>query len=307
MYQMNAPLIIYDWGLFRRDVRRDVRNCALFVLLMFAVISVAMFALGIASEADNVLTTMIVTIASSCVFFMHRGRRYITDLALPMAEPLTPRIFLVLIVASQGIQLASGMLTALLESLLPEGLSVEETYAEAVESLLTPLGIISIVAVAPVVEELVFRGAVLGALRKFGDNFAILFSSLIFAFYHMLFAQIPYAFLMGLVFGYVAVRWSLRAAIALHAVTNAIAVGYMLLPENALAAGVSGLVLLACAIATFAMLIGWRRQLGERIRAGAAYYPRTYAYGFSSIAFWLFIVITAGMGAIMMVAPLLGV
>jgi len=331
--ETGPQMIIYDWKLFNRDVRRDVRNCALLVFFFYAVNLTVVFiftvsgilanssiismlsdpaALASGSELQGVtdeitgsigesvgLMSIIGIAAGSCVFFIIRKRRFITDLALPMAEPLTPKIFIVLVLATQAIQLVFGLLVSMIDELLPEGLSLLENYGEAMEGFSTPSGIIYVVLIGPIFEELIFRGAVLGALRRYGDNFAILFSSLLFGFYHAIILQIPFGFVMGLLLGYAATRWSMRTTIALHIIVNGLS---MLFSEtgNEGFATVGGLAMIACTILSVIFLIKWRDILKARVRTGAPYYPRTYANGFSSIAFWIFIVVMTSAGALMM-------
>ena len=87
------------------------------------------------------------------------------------------------------------------------------------------LCIISTVLVPAFVEEFACRGVVLGALRKFGDGFAILVSAAFFGLMHGNFQQIPFAFLVGLVLGFVTVKSaSLWIAIAIHAFNNGFSV-----------------------------------------------------------------------------------
>lgn len=77
------------------------------------------------------------------------------------------------------------------------------------------------IVVAPIFEELVFRGAVLMNLRRFGDRFAIIAAALLFALMHGNLQQAVHTFLIGLILGYVCVKTnSLRVPIILHALNN---------------------------------------------------------------------------------------
>ena len=324
-------MMIFDRELFRRDVRRDVRNCALFLFFFYAVYLLATIIMmavvvlsdpaamagilsGDLSNINNLDLTESVTDAmagaggllsivaittGSCVFFILRKRRFITDLAMPAAEPMTPKIFVVLVLATQAIQLVYGLIVMLIDKLLPEGMSLMENYGDAMEGLSTPTGIVYIVLIGPIFEELIFRGAVMGSLRRYGDNFAILISSLFFGFYHMVLLQIPFGFLMGLLLGYAAARWSLRTSIILHIIVNGLSV---LLNEtgNEDYATVGGVAMILCTISAFVLLIRWRDVFKARVRSGAAYYPGTYANGFSSVALWIFLAVMAAAGGVMM-------
>lgn len=73
---------------------------------------------------------------------------------------------------------------------------------------------------APVWEEVLFRGYVLRTLRPFGKRFAILTSAILFGLFHGNLLQTPYALVMGLVLGYVTVEYSIGWAVLLHMFNN---------------------------------------------------------------------------------------
>ena len=70
------------------------------------------------------------------------------------------------------------------------------------------LGILSITIMAPLVEELLFRGAIQGHLLRIGIKpfYAILISSLVFGVVHGNPIQIPFAFSFGLILGWLYYR-----------------------------------------------------------------------------------------------------
>lgn len=74
--------------------------------------------------------------------------------------------------------------------------------------------------VAPLSEELIFRGYALRALRPYGKRFAIVGSALLFGLFHGNLLQTPYAVLVGLILGYVTVEYSIFWAIAIHVFNN---------------------------------------------------------------------------------------
>ena len=73
---------------------------------------------------------------------------------------------------------------------------------------------------APIWEELLFRGCVLRSLRPYGKRFAIFGSAVLFGLFHGNLLQAPYALLMGLALGYVTVEYSIRWSILLHMFNN---------------------------------------------------------------------------------------
>lgn len=78
------------------------------------------------------------------------------------------------------------------------------------------------VLAAPVVEELLFRGVVLGYLRRgFSDRTSVLVSALLFAIIHFNWIQGGYAFLLGILLGHLCLRTkSLWMSIFLHMFIN---------------------------------------------------------------------------------------
>ena len=98
-----------------------------------------------------------------------------------------------------------------------------------------PLGIVSIVILAPLVEELLFRGSIQGHLLRKWKNpaWAILFSSLIFGAVHGNPVQIPFAFVLGTALGWMYYRTgSLLPSILMHFVNNGTAVCTFLFAED---------------------------------------------------------------------------
>lgn len=81
-----------------------------------------------------------------------------------------------------------------------------------------------VVIIGPIVEELVYRGGILMALRRFGDQFAVVVSAIIFGLMHANIPQIIFATLVGLILGYICVKTnSLRYVIIIHMLNNLIA------------------------------------------------------------------------------------
>ncbi len=91
-------------------------------------------------------------------------------------------------------------------------------------------GILSIALVSPVMEELLFRGAIEGHLLRKGwtPKWAIAVSALIFGLIHLNPAQIPFAFLIGLVFGWLFYRTgSVIPGLIGHILNNSCVAWYM--------------------------------------------------------------------------------
>lgn len=77
-------------------------------------------------------------------------------------------------------------------------------------------------AITPaLVEEFAMRGVLMGVLRKYGDGFAIIVSALVFGLMHGNLVQIPFAFILGLFFGYAVIKTgTIWTAVIIHFLNN---------------------------------------------------------------------------------------
>ena len=92
---------------------------------------------------------------------------------------------------------------------------------------------ILIVGGAPFVEEVFFRGLLMGALRRLGTAVAVIVSSAAFALVHVQPLAIPALTFLGVVLALLTVaRRTLGAAIATHATFNAITMAVLLFPPG---------------------------------------------------------------------------
>ena len=84
------------------------------------------------------------------------------------------------------------------------------------------IDVIMAVLVAPILEEIVFRGVIMNNLRKYGIRAAIIINSIFFALSHYNTDMIIPAFFPGIIFSYVAYKYSIRYSILIHFFINAI-------------------------------------------------------------------------------------
>ena len=151
------------------------------------------------------------------------------------------------------------------------GLSAEASVETATADSTTLSMFIYTGVVAPVVEELVYRGYVMQSFTRFGKGFAVVFSALLFGVMHANLPQGLYAFYCGLVLGYVAMRYSIVWSIILHAINNLIFGDLFLLITDSLEDDVYNMVsgamnLVFVAGAALAAIV-WGRDLLERAKA----------------------------------------
>ncbi len=75
--------------------------------------------------------------------------------------------------------------------------------------------------VAPIFEEIIYRHLLLRSLKPIGDTPAIIISALVFGLAHGNFDQFAYAFLSGIIFGLMAVRYdTIIPGMVLHLINN---------------------------------------------------------------------------------------
>lgn len=107
-------------------------------------------------------------------------------------------------------------------------LGLENNMESTIEQIMgSSAGIVSVALLAPILEELLFRGAIQGAMMRFFKNpwVGIIVAALLFGIIHGNPIQIFYASCLGIAFGWVYYRTgSLLPAIVGHIVNNSLAV-----------------------------------------------------------------------------------
>jgi membrane protease YdiL (CAAX protease family) len=134
-------------------------------------------------------------------------------------------VWLPMMLMMAGGLLVVNELTNNLVRYLPPPDFVKELFAEFLGKGKGITGFIFLVIVAPITEELLFRGVMLnGFLPRYGKTKAILASGFLFGIIHLLPWQVLPAFALGLLFAWWTVETrSLWPALIAHAATNAFA------------------------------------------------------------------------------------
>lgn len=155
------------------------------------------------------------------ILYAWKGSGYWRDEVFAKEKSMSGGVFFSLLCMCIGSQMVNSLWVSGLEFLYNLSDKSLMPMLEAVSGASDTFSMFLYASVlAPVAEELLFRGFVLRTLRPYGKRFAILGSAFLFGLFHGNLLQTPYAFLMGLVLGYVAAEYSIRWAMGLHLSNN---------------------------------------------------------------------------------------
>ncbi len=156
---------------------------------------------------------------------------------IPFEKPRDTADFLLLVPIVILICLIGEFLTSNLSAAVDSLFGIEFIAPEDPSDYSSPAGILislfSSAVIPAFVEEFAIRGVVLQSLRRYGDVFAIIMSSFVFALMHGNMIQIPFAFCAGIGLGYTAIKTrSIWPGILAHFLNNGIAVTMLSVSEN---------------------------------------------------------------------------
>ena len=155
----------------------------------------------------------------------------------------------------------------------------------------------------PLVEELVMRGGIAYRLQKYGKVFSIIFSAIVFGFFHMNFVQGVFAFLVGIMLAYIAIEYSFGWAVFFHILNN---FGFNLILGTFMTSMVGeaqaetiSLTIMSIAAAASVILLGmYRKQITQYVQENRTA-KGTYKVAFSSVlggVFFILCIIVALLG-----------
>ena len=177
-------------------------------------------------EAINALAWGLCLSTVVMLLFLHFTGFYKLKRSLFYSVPRRPLVLSVLLVFAAMFSL----------NILVQCLSLENVLEEQFNQLShNVVGVITIAFLAPLLEEVLFRGAIQGyMMRYFKPWVAIICSALIFGLIHMNPVQIVYATLLGVILGWIYYRTgSLLPVILGHVLNNSVAtITTLLSPDN---------------------------------------------------------------------------
>lgn len=219
---------------------------------------------ALANNASGYILTIFLGLL---ILWAWKGGDYRREI-LHKEAPMKPGAFFAMLTLMAGAQLISGLWLETLEAIMNRfGKSILDMLdAVSGDSSTVSMFLYSVV-LAPISEEILFRGFALRSLRPYGKRLAIFGSAFLFAMFHGNLMQAPYAFLAGLVLGYCAVEYSVLWSMVLHVFNNLVLADLMTRLMEGMPAEMadlfSGLVFSGFAIAAVAILIVKRREIKD--------------------------------------------
>lgn len=151
--------------------------------------------------------------------------------------------------------------------------------------------------VAPVFEEIVYRGYMMKSFEKtgLGKGYAILISSVLFGVMHANIVQSPYAFVVGMVLGYTAIEYGIIWAILLHFLNNFVFGEGLTLLEEHTPENVGEIISVGISVIFFVLgvifLIVKRKDAAAYIKENYKVPKKYYKWTFTNPLFIIFCVI----------------
>lgn len=208
----------------RRDFSRIGASLCLMVVIWYALATVLEGALYAAVGGKGEAPNWVTYVGSGVPLYL---------IAMPIAVMLMgkstvietrkfdmkPGLFFKLLLMCLPMMWVGSVFGSMLSMALSNGEATDRVADLAMQTNIW--NVVFLVIVGPVFEEWLFRKQLIDRTRKYGEKTAILLSGLAFGLFHMNLFQFFYAFLLGLMFGYVYTRTSkLRYSTAMHMIIN---------------------------------------------------------------------------------------
>ncbi|KRL06031.1 CAAX amino protease [Liquorilactobacillus hordei DSM 19519] len=217
--------------MLKKDVSHTIAITAVyFLIFQLSAFLSALFllAIGTKSEAANNnflnnsgLPYMAAMVLGLFVIFVGMTPRIRKRVFVSSTKKMTLSIFFSLVAVIMASQIFFSIYSSIFESLVNLiGYSSTEQLEEATSTSKTISMMLYTGFLGPITEEIVFRGFLLRSLEKYGQGFAIIISAYMFGLYHSNFTQSGFAFVVGLLLGYVTLTYGIRWSILLHVFNN---------------------------------------------------------------------------------------
>lgn len=234
----NLDSIVAEKGAFMTDkqIKRYFNMTALgffsyaILIQVLAVLAVLLIDLLFPALSSGAMYYSMMVSVIPCLLFLYFLFRNNNLVSLDETEEpssrFSPSVFLHFFLIFCGVQWISSLLTIPLVLLFQKmGLDLSYSEMAAKGGALNDIPmLVYTILIAPIVEELVFRGVFYKRFKAFGSFFTAFACSLFFALIHSNFLQFIPAFMMGFVLFAIRDKYGLRYSILLHLTNNALAI-----------------------------------------------------------------------------------
>ncbi len=161
-----------------------------------------------ASVVAHIIVTGVLLILFGLIWFRRSAifppKNIETDESVPKR---IPRKIISILLLAFSLQYLNNLIVIILSIIMPNQVMAYNTTMGGATSGAVWLIILYSVIIAPVIEEIIFRGLVFGYARKvFPVWLAILFQAALFGIYHWNLVQGIYAFVLGIFLGYLCLK-----------------------------------------------------------------------------------------------------
>lgn len=195
---------------------------------------------GLMESGIPTIVTAAATVVTAIVFalwyFLKYGRRSKRKLGETLKTSFTGKRTVLYIIASVFTYLMALDVVSVINLVSPASVDAYQELLQQISSGSQGLYLVTVIVLAPIGEECLFRGLLLKKLGKYMPAAAaIAIQALLFGVFHMNAVQGIYVLALGLLCGYAAYRThSVLPAVFIHLVHNSISFVIQLLPESLL-------------------------------------------------------------------------
>lgn len=178
----------------------------------------------LANESFSLVITVIAILVPFFAVAFFEKKKTSTEL-LPLDKPKSPVLMLLAVPAGVAVCIVGSLVTNYISLLFSfSGITLSQpSVASPTSGYELFIYFIRLTVVAAIIEEVCFRGIIMQPLRKYGNMFAVIASSFVFAMMHCNLVQAPSAFISAIGIGYFTiVTGTLWTGILIHFVNNLI-------------------------------------------------------------------------------------
>lgn len=223
----------------KKNVNKLARGVLIYELIMFLVVIIDMvgriiffytsnnetdvdFVDKILNKAMNSGTSSIIAVFVGLLFLLFYFRKSdYGKVIFHSKEKMTGSAFLIILTIFMSAQAFFSLSSVGMEAYFNKfGLSILENINVATSSSNTISMLLYASFIGPITEEIVFRGYIMRGFQRYGSYYAIIMSAVVFGAFHGNLIQSIFAVLVGLVLGYVAMKYSIKWSFLLHIINN---------------------------------------------------------------------------------------